>query len=185
MSAKHQIVIIHGKNESPATGWMPWLKNEVEAKGYACLVPVFLPQADSKLVDWCNVLDAQKLNFRSTVFVAHARGAMALLRWVNALPSDTKIKKIIVVSCNYDYQPERQDDGGFYSRRLDYVDLQLKCSDYVVVHSADDPYVPVAAGRQLSDNLGAKFIRYNNAGHFGSDKLEAPELLEALDPFGF
>jgi predicted alpha/beta hydrolase family esterase len=116
----------------------------------------------------------------STVFVAHARGAIALLRWLNTLPKDTKVKKIITISCNYDFQPGRTDGDEFYTTKLDYEDIMKKCQQTVVIHSEDDPYVNIAAGEQLAENLGAKLVRYESAGHFGSDKLDAPEILREI-----
>lgn len=105
---------------------------------------------------------------------------MALLRWINSLPKDTKIKKVINVSCNFDFQPNRTDGDEFYLSRLDYKDIKNKCESIVVIHSADDPYVPIQAGKQLAENLEAKFVPYENAGHFGSDKIEAPEILKEI-----
>lgn len=176
---KH-VVLIHGKNGSPTTSWLPWLKARVEERGYLCAAPKFPPQDDSKLTDWFTVFSDLTTDLSQTTFVAHARGAMALLRWVNTLPPETKIQQIITISCNFDYQPNRADGDEFYSTPLNYEDLKQKCKNFTIIHSEDDPYVPIETGEQLVKNLGAKFVRYKTAGHFGANKLEAPEILKEI-----
>jgi uncharacterized protein len=173
-------VLVHGKGGSPETSWLPWLWQELQARGYNCESPSFPPQDDSKLADWFVVFNRLKVEFTKTVFIAHARGAMALLRWINTLAPTTRISQVITVSCNFDFQPNRTDGDEFYSQPLDYDDLMRKCRNFIVIHSQDDPYVPIAAGEQLAAHLKAKFVPYKTAGHFGSSKLQAPEILREL-----
>lgn len=103
--------------------------------GYDCRVPTFPPEDDSKLTDWFTVFNNLYLNVGETVFIAHARGAMALLRWINSLPKNTKIPKVITVSCNFDFQPNRTDVDEFYTSKLNYEDLRNKCGEIIVIHS--------------------------------------------------
>lgn len=180
MSNIKYAAIIHGKDGSPTTSWLPWLKEKLESRGVTCEAPTFPPESDSKLADWLTVLGSLNIDLEHTVFVAHARGAMALLRWINTLSPDKRIAQVITISCNSDCQPGR-DSHDFYDQPLDYEDLRRKCNQITVIHSKDDPYVPIEAGEKLADNLGAKFVPYKDAGHFGSDKLEAPEVLSEIE----
>ena len=173
-------VIVHGKGGSPDTSWLPWIKSALEARGYVCLALTFPNEPNSKLADWFTVFDTLKVDYTQTIFIAHARGAMATLRWIERLPSESKIHQIITVSCNYDFIPDHQDGDELYTVPLDYEDLLHKCAKIVVIHSADDPFVPIEAGEQLARNLHAKFVRFEDAGHFGADKLEAPEILNQI-----
>ena len=173
-------ILIHGKGGSPDASWLPWLKSKLESEGRNCVVPAFPPEDDSKLSDWFATLNKIDTEPANTVFVAHARGAMALLRWINTLPKDTRILKIVTVSCNFDFQPNRTDGDEFYTTRLDYEDIKNKSDEIVVIHSADDPYAPIEAGEQLAKNLNARFVPYEKAGHFGSDKTQAPEILKEI-----
>lgn len=173
-------VLAHGKDGAPSKGWLPWAKRKLKDQGFVCETPAFPPQDDSKPADWFSIFNRLQVDFEHTTFVAHARGAMALLRWINTLPADTRIHQIITISCNFDYQPNRTDGDEFYTKPLDYADLMRKCRNITVIHSEDDPYVSIAAGEQLAANLHAKFVRLQTAGHFGSEKLEAPEILKEL-----
>jgi predicted alpha/beta hydrolase family esterase len=172
-------VIIHGKDGSPNTSWLPWLKRKLEAHDIDCEVPTFPPEGGSMLAAWLTILNDLQVDLKYTVFVSHARGAMALLRWINTLPPDTHIAQVIAVSCNFDHQPNRNSNG-FYEQPLNFEDLKRKCGNFTVIHSGNDSYVPIEAGEQLATRLGAKFVRYETAGHFGSDKLEAPEILSEV-----
>lgn len=174
-------IIVHGKGGSPTTSWLPWLQQQLEGQGIHCVVPVFPTQNDSKLADWFSVFQQLSVSdLGNTIIIAHARGAMAMLRWINTLPTTTRIRQIITVSCNFDYQPDRADGDEFYAQPLNYTDITNKCQNIVVVHSADDPYVPIRAGEELASNLHARLVRYQTAGHFGSDKLTAPEILREI-----
>jgi len=175
------IILIHGKGGSPTSSWLPWMRRELAHRAVDSLAPTFPPQDDSRLADWFTVLNALSLDLASTTFIAHARGAMALLRWINTLPKSAQIRQIITVSCNFDYQPQRTDGDEFYLKPLDYDDIRAKCRNITVIHSADDPYVPIKAGEELAAHLHAKFVAYKTAGHFGSEKTEAPELLKELE----
>lgn len=53
-------VLVHGKDGSPDSGWLPWTKRELEAHGYHCEAPAFPPQDDSKLADWFPVFNHLK-----------------------------------------------------------------------------------------------------------------------------
>ena len=126
--------LIHGKGGSPDNSWLPWLKSHLEQQGYNCVVPTFPPEDDSRLSDWFAILNKVDIEPENTIFVAHARGAMALLRWINTLPKDVRILKAITISCNFDFQPHRTDGDEFYSSKLDYGDIEDKCGDIVVIH---------------------------------------------------
>jgi predicted alpha/beta hydrolase family esterase len=96
-------VITHGKGGSPNASWILWLKLQLETYNYICKTPSFPPQDNSKLSDWFIELNKLDLDFSHSTFIAHARGAMALLRWINRLPKNVHIYKIITVSCNFDF----------------------------------------------------------------------------------
>ncbi len=173
-------VLIHGKGGSPTTSWLPWMRQQLASNGILVEAPVFPPEPNSKLSEWLAILNSLSTQQSQTVYIAHARGAMALLRWINTLPTQTHIAKIITVSCNFDYIPLRQDGDDFYLKPLNYSDIKAKCRDIVVIHSQDDPYVPIVAGQEPAKNLDARFVGYVSAGHFGADKLQAPEILKEL-----
>lgn len=174
-------VLVHGKGGSPDASWLPWLAHELTQRSYSCVLPTFPHNDDSKLAEWFSVFGRLDDDYAQTTFVAHARGAMALLRWINTLPRTTRVDKIIIVSCNFDFQPNRTDGDEFYAKPLDYDDIILKCPHVVVIHSQDDPYVPISAGEQLAQKIHGRFVGYETAGHFGSDKITAPEILQQID----
>jgi len=174
------VVVVHCKGAAPEASWYPWLKAQLVSQQIECIVPSFPPEDDSKLVDWFTVFDTLHIDLSHTAFVAHARGAMALLRWVDQLPHGVRIPRVVTVSTPFDYQPGRNDADELYATPLDYNDLREKCGEYILIHSADDPYVPIAASEELAAKLDGRLVRYETAGHFGSDKLEAPEIIREL-----
>lgn len=177
----HTCVIIHGKDGSPDMPWIRWLEGGLTDRGVRCIAPPFPPEESSTIDSWFSVLAAVQADPRETVYVAQARGAMALLRWIDSLPKTVRIPQIILIACNTDYQPHRRNSGGFYETPLNYRGLQEKCRSIVFIHSHDDPFVPVERAERLAAKLQAKFVQYADAGHFGNSKLDAPEVLRELD----
>jgi predicted alpha/beta hydrolase family esterase len=80
---KKRVFIIHGWGGNPDEHWLPWLKSELEQKGYEVVVPQ-MPNTNKPVIEeWVNHLseivgevDAQ------TYFVGHSVGCQTILRYL-------------------------------------------------------------------------------------------------------
>ncbi len=175
-------VVVHGQMSSPKTGWRPWLVERLESGGIKAVAPEFPSTQNNKLQDWTEVFDKQKID-ENTVLVGHSRGAMAILRWLEKAPLDTRVGKVVLVAPNHHFQPERKDSDKFYSQPLDFEKLKVQCHDYTVIHSRDDDQAPYEAGVEITEGLGAQLISLDGRGHFGKEESPTvPEILEAIKP---
>lgn len=180
-----RVVIMHGKDTDPSKKWYPWLKAELEKRGLVCEALV-LPKADDPAVDeWIEKLE-QSHPDPFTILVGHSRGGVAILRWLERLPADRKVRKVILVAANsgrLEKMKQSENSKGFYSKRgYDFENIKSHCDDFVVLHSRDDQWVPFAAGKENAAGLQAKFLIFDDRGHFGSQlpQQKIPELLDEI-----
>lgn len=92
------IFIIHGTEGHPKENWFPWLKQELEEKGYNVLVPQFPspPIVPAKIAEWFDVLkDYEQYINEDTIIIGHSLGGIFTLRMLEKL--DHTVKAAIFV----------------------------------------------------------------------------------------
>ncbi|MCK5319767.1 alpha/beta hydrolase [Candidatus Parcubacteria bacterium] len=182
-NSKINVILIHGKDTDPTKKWYPWLKKEVEKKGVKFIAPKLPKAEDPVLIEWLNEIENSKPD-ENTIFVGHSRGGVAILRWIEKLPENKKIKKVILVAANnpaVSEKNQKKDTHGFYELgEYNFEKIKHHCNNFVVLHSKDDEWVPFSAGEENAKGLNAKFLKFNNRGHFGK-KLPKQEISELLN----
>jgi len=176
-----KIVLMHGKDTDPNQRWYPWLKKQVEKKGVDFIVPK-LPNADTpKLEEWLEEINKTKPD-KDTILIGHSRGGLAILRWLEKLPEDKKVMKVILVAANNpSVKKIKEDKSRFYGEgKLNFEKIKAHCDNFVVLHSKDDPWVPFKSGEKNAKGLNAKFKIYEDKRHFGFGFPEVPEILEEI-----
>ena len=184
-------LILHGAGNNSQGNWFPWLKSELEKKGYKAWAPD-LPNSDTpNLNDWLNTVFSNKeWEFDSeSVLVGHSSGATLILRILEKLPENVKIQKAILVAAPVElgtiseYFPYKEDliKGGF-----NWQKIKNSCKEFYFIHSENDKYQCGAPqGKILENNLGGNLIIKPNEGHFnlevGPQYKEFPLLLEFID----
>ena len=179
------IILMHGKNTDPTKKWYPWLKSEMQKRNIEFQAP-FLPKAnDPEIKEWLAELDKTKPN-ENSILIGHSRGGVAILRWLETQPVNVKVKKIILIGTNSGHSEKMnktENNKGFYSKEgFDFTKIKSHCDNFVVLHSKDDEWVPFSAGEENAKGLNAKFLKFEDRGHFGSKlpKREIPELLDEI-----
>ena len=178
-----KIVLMHGKNTNPDQKWYPWFAKEIKELGASFVAPV-LPDADDPYINkWIAELDKTNPD-QDTILVGHSRGGVAILRWLERLPIDRKVQKVILIATNSGDSAKRnntENNKGFFTEEgYNFEKIKLHCDDFVVFHSRDDQWVPFKAGEENSRGLNAKFLKFNNYGHFGKIVDKIPELLNEI-----
>jgi len=178
-----KVVLVHGKHNTSRDGWYPWFVKKIKDKNIECFSPDF-PNTENPLLDeWLKELEKTKPD-ENTILVGHSRGGVAIMRWLERLPENKKIKKVILVSLNSG-KPDRKgrtgEGNGFYGIEYNFEKIKNHCDDFVIIHSRDDPIVPFSIGKYNAEFLNAKFKIYDNKKHFGKDyTFEIPEILEEI-----
>jgi predicted alpha/beta hydrolase family esterase len=178
-------IIIHGTEGYPEENWFPWLKSELEQKGYEVIVPQFPspPVVPAKISEWFDILKEYKQKItEDTLLIGHSLGGVFTLRILEKLEKPVKaaffagtpigVKPIL----NYDR------DMAFSGFDFDWEKIKQNALRFVVFQSDDDPYVGLENGKQLADKLGVELNFIPNAGHFNkrAGYTQFPELLKEI-----
>ncbi|MCL5733929.1 MAG: alpha/beta hydrolase [Patescibacteria group bacterium] len=184
----NRVFIIHGWDGHPNEGWFPWLKEELEQKGFEVQVPEMPETDEPKIETWVPYL-AQLVGRpdENTYFVGHSIGCQAILRYLEYLPDDKKIGGAIFVAGWFTLESLGTDEeietaGPWLETPIDFGKIKNHAQKFTAIFSDNDPYVPAENQKMFEDNLGAKIIIEHNKGHFsGSDKItELQSALEAI-----
>jgi predicted alpha/beta hydrolase family esterase len=185
-----RVFIVHGWDGYPEEGWFPWLKKELEEKGFQVFVPQ-LPEAGSpRIHNWVPKLaevvgDADK----NTYFIGHSMGCQTIVRYLEELPEDVEVGGAVFVAGFFkrltgleDEEDVRWTDEHWLSKCPDLEKVRLKMARSIAIFSDNDPYVPLDNQDDFKDRLGSEIIIKNNMGHFNKDAgvTELPIALKSL-----
>jgi hypothetical protein len=99
MPIKPRVILVHGWDGSPEGGWFPWLKKEMENKGFKVLAPQLPKPEEPRISNWVpKIKEAVGEPDEQTYFVGHSMGCQAIARYLAALPEGTKVGGAVFVA---------------------------------------------------------------------------------------
>ena len=180
--SKKRLVIVHSWEGSLEEGWYPWLKAEMEKRGWEVLVPTMPNSAEPEQSQWVPYLQTVvgKVD-NNTFMVGHSLGCVTIFRFLEQLPQGQSIGGAILVA-GFDNPLRYKELKNFFQEVVAWTEIKKKCNEFITIHSQDDPYVPVENSARFKENLDAKTIALNGYRHFsGEDDVTAvPEILKEL-----
>ncbi len=181
---------MHGWDGYQEENWFPWLKRELEAKGFKVFVPQ-LPKADlPKIGKWVPELSKSVgVPDEETYFVGHSIGCQTIVRYIESLTTEVKVGGAVFVAGFFKRLTNLEDDEDVKQTarswleapvNLDKVRSRIKKS--VAIFSDNDEYVPLDNVDDFRDKLGSKIIIEHDKGHFNTKAgvTELPVVLEEL-----
>ncbi len=182
-------LILHGTQGNSNSNWFPWLKVELEKKGYKVWLPD-LPGSDFPSLKAINQFIFSNKDWKfnpESIIVGHSSGAIAILSILNELPEDAVLDKCIFVSYF-----EKSSSGGewgpnknLFDYNFDFAKIKRHAKKFIIVHSDNDPYGPLEGAKNLAEKLGGELIIKNGQGHFnlevGPQYKQFPFLLTLID----
>lgn len=167
------VVILHGTSETNQSFWLPWLKKELEQKGYTVSIPS-LPDADfPDLAKWLPVA-LKEMYTPETVLIGHSAGGPLQLSVLENI--DVKIQQAILVSGYARPKGEKKEPEKILQNSYDWEKIASNVGDIIFVNSDNDPWgCNDIEGRYMLDQLGkGKLIIPKGEGHMGSDSFKQP-----------
>ncbi|MFH0711232.1 MAG: alpha/beta fold hydrolase, partial [Candidatus Aenigmatarchaeota archaeon] len=175
-------IILHGTGGNPNTFWYPYLKRELEKRGFEVWVPQ-LPNSDNLK----EVLEfvMKNGNFtEETVVIGHSAGCPLVLSVLENIK--IKVKKAILVA---GFTTPLPNDAGnpLLQKKYDWEKIKQNAKEMVFINSDDDPWKhDDKQGRMMFDKLGGTLIILHGQGHMGSDTFkqsykEFPLLVKLVD----
>lgn len=189
-----RLFIAHGWGGHPEERWFPWLKKELEARGFEVFIPQ-LPDAGSpRIGPWVSALAAVVSEAdEQTYFVGHSMGCQAIARYLESLPQGIKVGGAVFVAGFFKRLAGLEDDEEvreivrhWLETPLDLMNVKTHLTESVAIFSDDDPYVPLDNQDDFRDKLGSEIVIEHGRGHFSGARdgvTELPIVLEKIVSF--
>ena len=186
-----RVFIAHGWDGYPEEGWFPWLKHELETRGFEVSVPQ-LPEAGSpKIQSWVPKLaETVGTPDGQTYFVGHSMGCQTIARYLESLPEGVKVGGAVFVAGFFkrltgleDDPDVQKTDKHWLDTPIDLKKIKSHLNKSVAIFSDNDPFVPLDNQDDFRDKLGSKILIEHQKGHFSGsrDKItELPTVLESV-----
>jgi len=182
--------IVHGWDGYPEEGWFPWLKKELEIRGFEVSIPQLPDAAHPHIDTWVPALaHAVGTPDEETYFIGHSMGCQTIIRYLETLPKGVSVGGAVFVAgfllpiTNL----ERDADSVAIDREWSTAPLDVKkaashLSNSVALFSTNDPYVSLENRKDFKKKLKSEVITLEGRGHFsGSDgATQLPEVLDML-----
>lgn len=178
---KPTALIVHGWRDDPHIGWLGWIAEQLEVRGYKVLAPRMDSGAKPLLKSWQETLiDLAKDLDDQSIIIAHSLGCFLTLRALEEIDS-IRLKQVLLVSGFYD-SPHKATQRFFEPEPM-WSKIRIKAQNFICIYSDDDKVVSPNRTRRLSDKLSARLVLFPGRGHFlGSRGMSTfPELLELVE----
>lgn len=173
--------IIHGVYGTPEQNWFPWLKNALEQLGIETHVP-HLPTTMplTPQVWWDAFGELEEKITTDTILIGHSLGCAFCLNILEKHPvraayfvgpavgeTDNEFTEVMEAISDQDF---------------DWNAIKEHCASFTILHSDNDPYLPLSVAETLNTHLCGTLTVVPGAGHFNetSGHHELLELLEAI-----
>lgn len=167
-------VIFHGWGSTSQDNWFPWLKNELEKRGYEVECPDFPNTQDPIQEEWLKA--ALELDFdENTIFIGHSLGAVLIMR----LLEKKKVKAAFLVS-SFDVDLGIPEIKNFFEQPFDYE--KIKLNKLFMLSSDNDPYIQLLISEKMAKKLDCKLKVFKDKEHLsnGTGNLSFPELRDMI-----
>lgn len=185
-----KVIIVHGWSGKPEHGWYPWLKKELEKKGFKVSVPE-LPNTDNPKIDaWISTLSDTVGNpNEDTYFVGHSMGCQTIARYIETLPVGVKVGGAIFVAGFFKRLTNLEDSANYgeveshwINTPINFDNVRSHIDKSVAIFSDDDLYVPLDNQDDFREKLRAEIVIMHAMKHFSGDEgfTELPIVLKKL-----
>lgn len=182
-----KVFIIHGWSGNPEEGWFPWLKNELEKKGYRVEVP-HMPNADEPNIErWVSYLKEIVIPDENTYFIGHSIGCQTIIRYLESLDINIRIAGAVFVAGFFELtgletDQERVIAKPWLETSIDTQKVKQRLNKIFALFSDNDKFVPLSNKSYFENRLGAETLVLHDMSHFsGSDGIkDLPIVLEQI-----
>lgn len=171
-------LILHAWFQNPDSNWYPWLKSELEKKGYEVWLPEIptMPTDSPEMETMLKFIMDKNFVDGETVVIGHSLGSVLALRLAERVGFG---KGILLAAWDFnDLTPEHQS---FWPNMIDHVKIKNNVKEWVFPVSENDPYVTVTIAKEVAGRVNGKVLEVGKRGHFLTKEdgvTEVPEILE-------
>jgi predicted alpha/beta hydrolase family esterase len=174
------ILIIHGNGGGTGNDqWIPWLKAQLQEKGFTVQNPTMPDNIEAKASVWLPYIKDELKAGPDTIIVGWSSGAVVAMRYAE----QNKIKGSVLIGTNHtDLNNDMEKISGYYDKPWDWDAIKNNQEWIALFASQDDPFIPVEEARFIKEKLQPEYYEFTNKGHFGHPipMPEFPEVLEII-----
>lgn len=184
-------IIAHCWGGTPEYVWYPYVKRQLENKGFEVVAPQ-LPDTDNpNITTWLPALkDAVGVVDGDTFLIGHSSGCVTIMRLLESLPDNQKAGGVIFVA-GFTYDLGFEELKNFFTTPINFGKIKEHSKSFVAIFSDNDKYVPTSESTVLKNKLDAEMIYKPGMGHFsdpgdGAGVLctELPDVVEKILEWG-
>jgi uncharacterized protein len=171
---KPRIVYIHGNQTTHwSFGWAPWLKDELEKRGYDTFFETMPDSFVARSKFWLPFLESHIKAGENDVLVGWSSGATAAMRYAEA----HKIRgSVLIGPSSSDLGDELEKQSGYFDAPWQWQKIKENQQHLALVYSDTDPYIPQEQFEIIKKELSPDVLMLPSRGHF-IDETTFPELL--------
>lgn len=184
-----RVFIVHGWGGYPEEGWFPWLKKELEAKGFKVLIPSMPNPLIPTMEEWIPYLaKAVGEPDEQTYLVGHSIGCPTIIHYLATLPQGARVGGAVFVAPwfmlkNLESEEEENIAAPWITTPVDFEKVKAVTSRFTAIFSDDDPFVSYDDNAPLfQEKLGAKVVLERGKQHLNGEAgvIELPSARDAL-----
>jgi predicted alpha/beta hydrolase family esterase len=164
-------IIFHGSGSTPNDVWYPWLKKQLEDKGYKVSSPILTADDPAPLDVWLPLALKENYN-EETVLIGHSSGSPLILSVLENL--NVKVKQAIIVAGFITPLAVDKGHNPILQETYNWEKIKSHVEDLIFINSDNDPWgCDDKQGKAMQEKLGGELI-INHEGHMGSETFHQP-----------
>lgn len=177
------VFLFHGVSGHARENWFPWMKAQLEQRGFSVVIPEF-PHPDTPVLnEWIGAFAAfESATDARSIFVGHSLGSAFALRLLErrSAPIHTCLLAAPVWGVmGNDFDPVMRT---FTEPPYDWKTIRRNAKHFSVLHGENDPYITQTLSKQLAAHLGVPLTIVSDGGHLNARAgfTAFPLLLETI-----
>lgn len=183
-----RVFIIHQWMAGADGDWRPWLKLELEKRGYEVFVPN-MPDIDTPVIEkWVSHL-ARIVGTpdKDTYFIGHSIGCQAIMRYLEKVPGNERVGGAIFVAgwFNLDNLEDEETEKmakPWIETPINFEKLKTVIPKSILIISDNDPFGKFEENKKRFREIGSRVTILPGAGHITTEDgfTELPIVLDEL-----
>jgi uncharacterized protein len=178
-----RVIIVHRWEGNPDADWYPWLKEDLEKRGYEVVIPAMPSPEEPMISEWTKAIKAVVGDADGhIILVGHSIGCQAIIRYLSELENGSIGGAVLVapwITLTGLEKKEKAIAKSWLETPLDWIAARQHCDEFTCIFSDDDPHVPLGDAEVFKQNLLAKVVVEYGKGHF--EETPMPIILNEIE----
>lgn len=179
---KLNFIILHSYGASPEANFYPWLRKELESRGYKVQLPLLPHSNKLGFSEDSEMKILSKIKFdENSVVIGHSLGAVVALKALERLSGP--IRKLVLVGgfIEPEFKDKPRPFASRYNWKFDFKKIKNNAKEIKIIHDIDDPVIPLGQALKIQNKLQGELIKERAMGKHFTAKREPIVLEYTLD----